>query len=233
MTAEVRATRLVWDLPLRIFHWLVVACVAASWLTHELGLEWFAWHVRVGYVTLVLVAFRIAWGFVGPRHARFASFLRGPRATFAYLRSLLRGESVVTTGHNPLGALGVVAMLALLLVQAVTGLFSNDEIFNNGPLYGYVSDAQSDRLTGLHGRNFDRLLVFLVLHVAAVAWYQFSRRIDILRPMWTGRKPSACVPPAEGIEGHRLWLAVALVALAATVLWRIVATAPQASMSPF
>ena len=112
-------------------------------------------------------------------------------------------------------------------------MFANDEIFSNGPLYGYVSDAQSDRLTGLHGRNFDRLLLLLALHVAAVAWYQFARRVDILRPMWTGRKPAERVPAAEGISGHRLWLAAVLAALAATILWRIVTTAPPASLTPF
>jgi cytochrome b len=225
------ATRLVWDLPLRACHWLLAACMAGSWATHELGVQWFAWHVRFGYATLVLVAFRIAWGFVGPRHARFAGFLRGPRAVLGYLRALRRGEATPSVGHNPLGALSVVAMLALLLVQAVTGLFANDEIFNTGPLYGYVQDAQSDRLSGLHGRNFDRLLVLVGLHVAAVAWYRWRLRVDLVRPMWTGRKPRGTVPDGQEITGQRLWLAAVLVALAAAALWRVVHGAPPASMS--
>jgi len=220
-------TRLVWDLPLRIFHWLLVVCVAGSWLTHELGTEWFPWHVRLGYVTLVLVAFRIAWGFVGPRHACFASFLKGPGAVLRYLR----GEGPVSAGHNPLGALGVAAMLLLLSAQALSGLFANDEILNTGPLYGYVSDGQSDRLTGLHGANFDVLLGLIGLHLAAIGWHRLRRRIDLVRPMWTGRKPAGQVPPGEEIDGHRLWLAVVLVALASAALWRVVTTAPPASMS--
>jgi len=231
--SEAGEARLVWDLPLRVFHWLLAGCVVASWATHELGVEWFAWHVRVGYLTLVLLAFRIAWGFVGPRHARFAGFVRGPRATLAYLRALLRGEIPSSTGHNPLGALSVLAMLGLLLLQAVTGLFANDEIFNTGPLYGYVSDAQSDRLAGLHGRNFDWIVALIVLHLAAVAWYQLHKRVDVVGPMWTGRKPGHQVPEGESLDGQRLWLAVVLVALAAAVLWRVIATAPPASMSYF
>jgi len=219
-------TRLVWDLPLRIFHWLLVAAIVTSWATHELGVEYFDWHVRAGYLTLVLVAFRIGWGFVGPRHARFADFIRGPRGILDYLRS---GRA--TIGHNPLGGLSILAMLGLLLFQTLTGLFANDEIFNTGPLYGYVSDDQSDRLTSLHKQNFDWLAVLVGLHVAAVGWYQWVRKTDLIRPMFTGRKPAALVPPAEEIGGHRLWLAAVLAALAGTALWRIVASAPSASMS--
>jgi len=233
LTGDAGDTRLVWDLPLRTFHWLLAACVTGSWATHELGVEWFDWHVRLGYVTLVLLAFRIAWGLVGPRHARFASFVRGPRVTLDYLRALLRGEAPASVGHNPLGALSVLLMLALLLLQGVTGLFANDEIFNTGPLYGYVDDAQSDRLTGLHGRNFNWILALVALHVAAVARHQFYQRMDLVGPMWTGRKPREQVPDHEALDGQRLWLAAVLVALAAGALWRVIATAPPASMSYF
>jgi cytochrome b len=228
---EQDGTRLVWDLPLRLFHWLLVAAIVTSWVTHELGVEYFEWHVRAGYVTLVLLAFRIAWGFVGPRHARFAGFLRGPRAIMAYLRAARRGEAAATVGHNPLGGWSVVVMLGLLLFQALTGLFSNDEIFNTGPLYGYVSDDQSDGLTRLHKQNFDWLLVFAGLHLAAVAWYQWFKGVDLVRPMITGRKSASLVPPSEAISRQRLWLAAVLLALAATALWRVVANAPSASMS--
>lgn len=231
MNDDGQGARLVWDLPLRVFHWLLVASIAASWLTHELGVEYFEWHVRAGYLTLVLVVFRVAWGFVGPRHARFAGFLRGPSAVLAYLRAARRGEDVQAVGHNPLGGLSIIAMLALLLFQALTGLFANDEIFNTGPLYGYVSDDQSDRLTSLHKQNFDWLLVLAGLHLAAVAWYQWVRKQDLLRPMFTGRKAASQVPPGEEIASQRLWLAAVLVALAAVALWRIVASAPPASMS--
>jgi cytochrome b len=224
------SARLVWDLPLRIFHWLLAACVAGSWLTHELGTAWFPWHARIGYLTLVLLAFRIAWGFVGPLHARFASFLRGPRATLAYLRGL-GGQVAGGVGHNPMGGLAVVAMLGLLLLQAVTGLFANDDIFNSGPLYGYVTKAQSDALTGLHKGNFDWLLVLIGLHLAAIVYYRFAKRMDLIGPMLSGRKPARQVPPQEEIANQRIWLAIVLVVIAATILWRVIATAPRASLS--
>ena len=225
--------RLVWDLPLRLFHWGVVVCVAGAWATAELGVEWFAWHRRFGYSLLVLVAFRVAWGFVGPEHARFSSFVRGPRAVAAYLRGIASREPTQTVGHSPLGALAVLAMLALLAVQALTGLFANDAIFNSGPLYGYVSSALSDRLTSLHKGNFDWLLALIALHLAAIAFYALWKRVDLVRPMITGRKRAADLPPGAGVASQRLWLAVALVAIAALALWWVIETAPAASMSFF
>lgn len=225
--------RLVWDLPLRLFHWGIVVCVAGAWTTAELGVEWFGWHKRFGYTVVVLVAFRIAWGFVGPEHARFASFVRGPRAVLDYLRGLASREPVHTLGHSPLGALAVIAMLLALAVQGLTGLFANDEIFNSGPLYGYVTRELSDRLTGLHHANFDVLLALIALHVAAIAFYALWKRVDLVRPMITGRKPETGLPPGTGIASQRLWLAAALLVVASGVLWRVIETAPSASMSFF
>lgn len=225
--------KLVWDLPTRAFHWTLVACVAGSWMTHELGTQWFEWHERLGYATLVLVCFRIAWGFVGPRHARFSSFLRGPAAVADYARGLGRRDGLTTPGHNPLGGLAVIAMLGLLLFQGTTGLFANDEILSTGPLYGYVADETSDRLTGLHKKNFDLLLVLLGLHLAAVLFYLLWKRVDLVRPMFTGRKPVGQMQAPEGITGQRPWLAMALVAVFAGALWWVVSTAPPASLSFF
>ena len=225
--------QLVWDLPLRMFHWTLVACVVGSWITHELGTQWFDWHRRLGYATLVLVTFRIAWGFVGPRYARFASFIVGPRHIGAYARRLAERGRGTTAGHNPLGGLAVLAMLGLLLFQAVTGLFANDEIFNAGPLYGYVSDGVSDRLTGLHKSGFDLLLVLIGLHLAAVLYYLLWKRVNLVRPMLTGRKPARQVGAGGGIERQRIGLAVVLVSLAAGALWWVVRRAPPASLSFF
>jgi cytochrome b len=106
---------LVWDVPVRLAHWLLVLAVAGSWLTHYGGAAWFAWHRRCGYAVLLIVAFRIVWSFVGTPHARFAAFVRGPRAVLAWLR----GGAPTGIGHDPLGALSVVAMLALLFAQAL------------------------------------------------------------------------------------------------------------------
>ncbi|MDQ1241334.1 MAG: hypothetical protein QG550_585 [Pseudomonadota bacterium] len=220
------ATRLVWDLPVRITHWLLVACVAGCWATHYAGVEWFHWHRRLGYTVLVLAAFRVVWGFAGTRHARFANFLRGPRAIVEYLRS---GRE--TAGHNPLGALGVVAMLALLGLQATTGLFANDEIMNAGPFYGWVSPATSNRLTSLHHANSDWLLLLIALHVLAVGWYAFVRRRALVRAMITGAKDERAVSVADAISGSRLPLALAIVALLAGTLALVVSAAPEATIA--
>jgi cytochrome b len=225
--------RLVWDLPLRVCHWGLVLAVACSWLSGELGPDWFHWHVRSGSTLLVLVAFRVGWGFVGPRHARFANFLAGPRRVAAHLRGLGERGAGATTGHSPLGGWAVMALLAALAAQATTGLFANDDVFNTGPLYGYVSDGQSDRLTAFHHLTFDVLLVLLGLHVTAVLFYRYWKRIDLLGPMLTGRKPAAQVPAGEEIGAHHVWLALFLAGAAAGALWYVVRSAPVAEMSYF
>jgi cytochrome b len=226
-TARAAATTahpaLVWDWPLRVFHWALAACVAGSFATHYAGLEWFDWHRRLGYATLVLVLFRVIWGFVGTRYARFANFVRGPREVAQYLRGDLR----VSAGHNPLGALSVLAFLCVLLLQATTGLFANDEIANAGPFYGWVSQATSNSLTALHELNSSVLVGLVVLHLLAVAWYDLGRRrAGLVRAMVTGRKPG----PAQGIHSSRALLALAIVATLAVALALAIRAAPEASV---
>ena len=137
---------------MRVFHWALALAVLGSWLTHEL--DAFTWHVWCGYCVLVLTASRIVWGFVGPRHARFASFVRSPMVIARHARSLFGPAGAAHyPGHNPLGAVMVLAFLVLLLLQAGAGLFANDDIANTGPLYGYVSDATSDTLAQGMQRN--------------------------------------------------------------------------------
>ena len=222
--------RLVWDLPVRLVHWLIVLAVAGSWATHYAGVEWFAWHRRLGYTVLVLVAFRIVWGFVGTRHARFGHFVRGPRAILDYLRGR---TAVAPVGHNPVGALGVVALLGVLFVQAATGLVANDEIMNAGPFYGWIDPALSNRLTTLHRQSSDVLLVLMGVHVLAVAWHVLGRRRPLLRAMLTGRKPAAEVPVEQAIAGSRVVLALLLVGLFALALALALDAAPEASIALF
>lgn len=219
--------RLVWDLPVRLTHWALVLAVAGSWATHYAGIEWFPWHRRLGYVVLVLVAFRILWGFVGTRHARFRTFLRGPRAILAYLRD----PAAAPAGHNPLGAVGVLALLAALLLQASSGLFANDEIMSTGPFYGWIAPELSNRISSLHGTNSDWLLLLIVLHVAAVAWHVLARRQPLVRAMLTGRKPIGAVPEAEAIRSSRTPLALAIVAALAIALTLVVRAAPEATIA--
>jgi cytochrome b len=221
-------TRLVWDLPVRLAHWAFALGVAGAWLTHYAGTAWFPWHRRCGYLVLVLALFRVAWGFVGTRHARFAAFVRGPRHIGDYLRA---GGAEPSVGHNPLGALSVVAMLALLVLQGLTGLFANDEIANTGPLFGWLSQEQSNRVTALHHFNADALAVLIGLHVVAVLAYTLVWRQPLLQAMLTGRRPAAQVPPDEEIRGSRGLLAMAIIAVLAIALGLAIRAAPDASIS--
>ncbi len=229
-SAAGREGGLVWDWPVRVFHWLLAICVAGAWASHYAGLEWFPWHRRLGYTTLVLVVFRIAWGFVGTRHARFRSFLRGPRAIADYLGSLRTG-ALATPGHNPLGALSVVAFLLVLLVQAATGLFANDEVANAGPFFGWVGQETSNRLTAIHHFNSNVLLALIGLHLLAIAYYDVIRKSGLTRALLTGRK--AGVDSIDGIASSRGWLALAIVVLLAIALALAIRAAPEATISFF
>lgn len=230
-TAPSRA--LVWDLPVRVMHWTLVLAVVGAWATQELEGDWFKYHVWCGYAVLLLVLTRVAWGFLGTRHARFTSFVRGPGAVFGYARAMLRREPVHHSGHNPLGALMVLALLALLLTQAMTGLFANDQIMSTGPLFGYVTGATSDRLTTLHKQLFDLLQFAVLLHVVAALAYLFVKHDNLILPMITGRKPGDLVPVAERIAGSRSWLAALLLATLAAVLYVVIRRAPEASLFSF
>lgn len=223
--------RLVWDLPLRLFHWALAIAVSGSFATHWIGTTAFEWHVRFGYATLVLLAFRLAWGFVGPAHARFGDFVRGPRAAWSHARGLFGGPKAHVAGHNPLGGWMVLVLLALLGVQAVAGLYANDDIVNAGPLYGYVDDPRSDSLSSLHRQLSDWILVAVGVHVGAALWYLLVRRENLIAAMITGYKSG--LPPEAAIAGHRAWLALAIVAAASAALWWVVKTAPEYELMLF
>lgn len=214
----------VWDLPTRLFHWALVACMAGSLVSINLGGNAVGWHFRFGYAILALLLFRLAWGFVGPRYARFASFAPNPAAALRHLR----GRGTTAAGHSPLGALSVYAMLVVLAVQAVTGLFANDAILWEGPLRNTVSNATSDRLTSLHLANRVVLIVLIALHLASIAWYAVARRKALVRPMIVGDAEFTAVPsdppapPAAddgaGVRGR----AAALLAACAAIVWALV-----------
>ncbi len=175
-----------WDLPTRVFHWTLATLVTCSFVTGKLGESWLEWHFRSGYAILALLAFRIAWGFMGSADARFTAFLRGPRAALDYARSIASGKRAVTPGHNPLGGWMVALMLVLLAAQATTGLFSNDDSFNEGPLASKVSKAMVDRMSSFHSWNEWAILAAVVLHVVAVLTYQLYLRMNIVGPMVVG-----------------------------------------------
>ncbi|HZF17591.1 MAG TPA: cytochrome b/b6 domain-containing protein [Steroidobacteraceae bacterium] len=227
------AGRMVWDWPVRLTHWLLVGTVTGSYVTHRLGPDQFKYHRWFGYATLMLVTVRILWGFIGTRHARFAAFVRGPVAVARYLAGFVRGRFEGYAGHNPAGGWIIFLMLALLLAQALTGLFANDEIASTGPLYGYVTSAVSNRLTAWHHRIFDAILIAIALHVVAVLAYLWLKRTNLIGPMVTGRKPAESVAPGEEIPGSRGWLWIGLVAAAGAALAWIIARAPAAGLFVF
>ena len=184
-------TTLVWDLPTRLFHWLLLALVLALVVTAKIGDDWMIWHQRCGQAVLILLVFRIVWGFIGSRHSRFTDFVRGPVAVLSAASDLFRPavSGAKSRGHNPLGGYSVLLMLAALLTQAVTGLFSNDDATFEGPLANRVSKDLSDWFTHIHGINEVVIYILVGVHVAAIAFYWLVRKDNLVGPMITGHKP--------------------------------------------
>jgi cytochrome b len=176
----------VWDLPTRLFHWALVACIVGSAVTaySENALDW---HARLGYTVGALLLFRIIWGFIGGRWSRFASFFYSPASVVAYLRGRPHPDHLV--GHNPLGAGSVFAMLAFLVAQVGTGLVSDDENFFQGPLNRFVSSSKALAATWYHKQVGQWILLALVvLHIVAVLYYLFRKRENLVRAMVGGDK---------------------------------------------
>ena len=211
----------VWDLPTRLFHWTLVILMVVQWLTAEAS-STMNWHVRGGYAVLALVLFRLIWGFVGSETARFSDFVHGPGAALEYVRALLRGEAPHYFGHNPLGAWSIVAMLVLLLIQAGTGLFANDDILIEGPLYAWVSKGTSDWLTTVHKLNFNLLLLVIAVHISAVLFYLLVKRENLIHPMLSGHKrlPPELAQPAPRIVSP--WRGLAAVVAVGVAVWSLV-----------
>lgn len=187
----------VWDLPTRLFKWSLVICVTGALLSVDAGdMET---HAVFGFCAMSLVLFRIVWGVIGPATARFAQFLRPPSEILAYIR---RG-TWSGIGHNPLGALSILALLGLVLMQASLGVFANDDILFEGPWAGVVGKEMSDWLTGWHHRLSNVLFALIALHFGAVIWYSASGD-DLIGPMLTGQKRSDRPQPAEVPLWHAL-----------------------------
>lgn len=212
----------VWDAAVRLFHWTLVALVVTAVVTAQLGGNAMVWHMRSGFAILALVLFRILWGFAGSRHARFASFVRGPGEVIAYLRAFAGGAHPTFAGHNPLGGWSVVALLVVLLAQATTGLFSNDDIATDGPLVKLVSKALSDTITGLHHRNAWLIGGLVALHLGAVFYHLLVLRDNLIRPMVSGVKRLPATFPAGGDVPVPMARAAVLFALCALVVWWVV-----------
>ena len=180
----------VWDLPIRLFHWLLVLCIIGSFISVNLGGNAMEWHSYFGYSVLTLLIFRITWGFVGSTHARFSSFLPNFKKTLNYLQG--KGQSVL--GHNPLAAISVFALLLVLSVQVLTGLFVDDEIAFQGPLAKYVPNWLVSILSEIHGSNQVVIYTLITIHIAAIIYYKKFRGEDLITPMISGDKE---IDPSE------------------------------------
>ena len=206
----------IWDAPTRLFHWLLVILMGVSWYTAEKHhMEIHRWS---GYAVLGLILFRIYWGLVGSETARFSGFVKGPKRTLAYLRTLPGRAASHTVGHNPVGAVSVVAILLAVAAQVIFGLFAVDiDGLESGPLSYMVSFDTGRLFAKLHGWSFNVLLVLAGIHIAAVLFYLFYKRENLIRPMVTGRRRFDTTPAAPRMAP--LWLALIGVVIAAGMVW--------------
>lgn len=184
----------VWDAPTRLFHWALVMAIVGLVVSSQLGGAAMVWHFRFGYGVLTLLMFRFVWGFWGGHWSRFTTFLAGPLAIWRYLRG--QGQMHDDVGHNPLGALSVVAILMILALQVASGLMSDDEIANAGPLTRFVASIWVSNATFYH-KNIGKfiLLGLVVLHLAAIAFHIFHKRENLIKPMIKGDKALTFAAP--------------------------------------
>jgi cytochrome b len=215
------STNPLWDIPTRIFHWLVVCCLPIAWWSAEE--ERFDVHQWTGYTVLVLVSSRIVWGFIGSRHSRFTDFVVGP----ARVRAYLRGQGSSSAGHNPLGGWSILLLLSLLLAQAISGLFNSDDVLFSGPLYYWADSDFRDAMGVVHDVAFNGLLALVCLHVVAVLYHQLKLKEKLLQAMLRGS--------AVGRVGTEApapwWRAVIIALLVGLALWWGLSQAPQPSLS--
>lgn len=211
----------VWDLPTRVFHWSLALCVVGSVVTGYIGGGLIDWHARLGYAALALLLFRLVWGFVGGYWSRFASFLYAPRSVGAYLRGNSHPDHLV--GHNPLGAGSVFAMLLVLLAQVGTGLVADDEISFTGPLNRFVASSKGLAATWYHKQIGQWLVIALVvLHVAAILYYLWKKKDNLIRPMLSGDKAVSHVTRSSRDDWVSRLAALVLLGLsAAFVTWLV------------
>lgn len=210
---------LIWDAPIRLFHWTQLALFVSLFVTAKVLDDKIELHAKLGLILLALVLFRLLWGITGSSYARFRQFLKGPRTVLGYLPSLFSREAHFEAGHNPLGGWMVVVLLLLVLTQAVLGLFATDDVLFDGPLAYLVSSDTSELLTGLHVDIFYILLVLVGLHVVAVIWHKLFKSDNLLPAMITGYKQPPVGERVEESRGGGLLRAVVLLGICAGLVY--------------
>lgn len=209
-----RKTIRVWDVPTRVFHWALVACIATAVVTGLEGGGAMVWHGRAGLAVVGLVTFRIMWGVAGSTYARFCQFMPTLGKIAAYLRGQWQGA-----GHNPLGALSVFALLAMSLAQAVSGLFGNDDIAFKGYLTPLVSSDLSLEITAWHRLGFWVLVALVGLHVASIIFYAVVKKHRLVPPMITGKAQVPEDSPAQDARGGGIVAFIVAVAIAVAAVY--------------
>tara|TARA_B100000809_G_scaffold106369_1_gene104852 strand:+ start:139 stop:825 length:687 start_codon:yes stop_codon:yes gene_type:complete len=216
---------LIWDLPLRIFHWSFAVTILASWYTAEQGADLVEIHIKLGFFALFLIVFRLLWGLIGPKHSRFSQFVPSPKTLLSYLRKSQSDKAI--PGHNPLGAMMVILMILLISVQAVSGLFINDDVFSSGPYYGSISNELEKVMRFLHHNTFDFMIAAIGLHLAAVAYYWRVKKQNLVLPMITGKKTAKQVDAVDAIPHSKIILACLVATFCVGfVYWLVVMNAP-------
>ena len=214
----------IWDLPTRLFHWLLTACVIGLVITGNLGGNAMPWHFRFGYAVLSLLLFRFVWGFLGGHWSRWSQLPLHPSNVLAYLQG--RSTSPHLVGHNPLGSWSIVLMLVFLGLQVTTGLFSDDEISNSGPLSSFASSAVVSLATQWHKQWGKLILILLVLtHVLALLWYRWRKQQSLVPAMWHGDKSLSVLAPASRDTLRTRMIALALYGLTVVLVFALLAWA--------
>lgn len=216
----------IWDLPTRLFHWLLAACVIALVITGQLGGDAMVWHFRLGVTVLTLLLFRLLWGFVGGHWSRWRQLTCTPSALRQYFSAQSSQQRYL--GHNPMGSLSVIALMSLLLLQVATGLFSDDEIANAGPLTVWVSESIVSMTTQWHkGLGKGLVLLLIAIHVGAILWYFIKKKENLSRAMLWGDKSSES-PATSSLDRPRDWLkALLCLALVAALVFVLINATPS------
>lgn len=217
MSTNTTARLRIWDLPTRLFHWLLAASTIALIVTAKLGGNAMEWHLRLGHLVLALLLFRVVWGIKGGYWSRFVHFIPSPARLLRYLKG--QGTARDHVGHNPLGALSVLAMLLILAVQVGTGLISDDEIAFAGPLVRYVSGDTIGWATGWH-KSWGQWLVYAILglHLAAIAFYRLVKRQSLVPAMLHGDQSTTDPSLPASQDGAVQRIAALLFACACAVM---------------